>query len=326
MSLWKNIGRSNGVSHSSSVEKTCHPNKSDEKMSKIGNNFKKTVLNAIIIGSLIIGAGCSPDYDFYEDAQLDKLAEEDRRAFSYNIAQNQTVQNIFARRRITDVRGWFYNKMSARYFLRPDLMERGAAGTFSPWSGNIYFAHWTAAQRSALRAHERSHEVSYQRISSNRRRVGFVTSGRNDRLYEIDENGFSEGVTCHFAVKLLGISFQQYQGMMGTNINSQDARMVNEFRQKLNCDETLFEAFLFDPSILHREFNRRSGDNQAWRRLMQAWGEWHRHSRATIFCRDFLESIEHYRRHPRWIEAERIANEKADVVRERMGGLVRYKQ
>ena len=295
-------------------------------MSKIGNNFKKTVRNVILIGIVFLNViSCSND-EYFEDVILDAFAKQDRINFSDNIAQNEVVQNIFARRGIEDVRGWFYDKMSARYFFRPNLVERDAGGAFSPWSGNIYFAHWTAAQRSALRAHERSHEVSYQRISSNRRRVGFVTSGRNDRLYEIDENGFSEGVTCHFAVKLLGISFQQYQGMMGTNINSQDARMVNEFRQKLNCDETLFEAFLFDPSILHREFNRRSGDNQAWRRLMQAWGEWHRHSRATIFCRNFQENREHFHLCPRWIEAQRIANEKADVVRERMGGLVRYKQ
>ena len=294
-------------------------------MNKIGNNFKKTIRNAIIIGLLIIGAGCSPDYDFYEDVQLDKRAEEDRRTFSYNIAQNQTVQNIFARRRITDVRGWFYNKMSARYFFRSDLMERGTAGMFSPWSGNIYFSHWGGSL--LVRAHERSHEVSHQRISSNRHRVGFVTSGRNDRLHEIDETGFNEGVTCHFAAKLMGISFAHYQETLGiSHPNARDVSMVAEFRQKLNCDETLFEAFLFDPSILHREFNRRSGSNQAWRRLMQAWGQWHRHKRATIFCMNFLESIEHYHRHPRWIEAEQIANEKADVVRERMGGLVRYKQ
>ena len=291
-------------------------------MNKIGNNFKKTVLNAIIIGSLIIGTGCSPNYDFYEEAELDKFAKQDRVEFSNNIAQSQTVQNIFARRGITDIGGWFYNKMSARYFIRPNLVERDAGGAFSPWSGQIYYVNMQSANNRGLRAHERSHEVSHQQISNNRHRVGFVEFGRNDRLREIDENGFSEGVTCHFAVKLLGISFQQYQGMMGTNINSQDASMVNEFRQKLNCDETLFEAFLFDPSILHREFNRRSGDNQAWRNLMREWGIWHRYSRETVHCRYFRD-----RNMPSVIyRAQQQADEKADIVRERMSGLVRYKQ
>ena len=283
-------------------------------MNKIGNSFKKTVRNVILIGIVFLNViSCSND-EYFEDVILDAFAKQDRINFSDNIAQNEVVQNIFARRGIEDVRGWFYDKMSARYFFRPNLVERDAGGAFSPWSGNIYFANIEEARREALRAHERSHEVSHQSIDNNRYRVGFVVSGRNDRLHERDENGFSEGVTCHFAAKLMGISFEQYLEMMGgvmANTNGQDAGMVNEFRQKLNCDETLFEAFLFDPKILHKEVNRRLNCNQAWDYLMRVWGVWHRHNRETIFNRDFMRSANGLMRY----EAAREAAKKAGVVR-----------
>ena len=287
-------------------------------MSKIGNNFKKTVRNIILIGIVFLNAiSCSNDDYYFEDVILDAFAKQDRINFSDNIAQNEVVQNIFARRGITDVRGWFYDKMSAGYFARPNLAGRGAGGMFSPWSGNIYFVNIEAARSEILRAHERSHEVSHQTINSNRHRVGFVEFGRNDRLHEIDENGFSEGVTCHFAAKLMGISFAQYQEMMGgpvVDINGQDADMVNAFRQRLNCDETLFEAFLFNPRILHAEFNNRAGNNQAWDHLMKVWGVWHRHNRETIFNRDFMQNASFIMKN----EAAREALEKANAVRRAM--------
>ena len=259
--------------------------------SNVVKKAKKKICTAILIGKLILnGVSCiSEDCRFVGDAEIDRLARKYRTEFSVNVARSPVVQEIFAERGKGDVQAWFYNKLGGPVCLQPNLGWSG--GAFHPGMNMISFSSLevaTAPMRrgEALWAHEKVHRATWVPIlplSSNRHRVGFLEYGPRERIREMDEFGFSEGLTCHFSAKFMGISLDglQWIRMFGGGPNCHDILMVDELRRRLNCDKTLFGAFLFEPAKLKREFNRRSGSEQAWNNFIRAYGVWHRHNNQS---------------------------------------------
>ena len=251
-----------------------------KKSGATNEKIKRVVAKTILIGALITsGISCSDNDEFRRYEELDRLHARDVANFSWNAVNNAAMRAIFQRRE-EDVASWMRQALQGGYFLNPNTNYYG--GGFHPTDGRISFGSLQVARYNEwLRAHEQAHRASWCGTRGNRGRVGFHQHAPGEPIMDgwvaSDEAGFNEGVTQHFAVSVLMGGRNAYLYVGG---HRPRVVQVSKFRELLKCDETLWEAFLFDPNILIREVNRRSGDDNAWRNFIQAMGNYCRFIRS----------------------------------------------
>jgi len=216
--------------------------------------------------------------------KLSELFENDVKEFSINGAR--AFGHILAKRGIKDPQKWLENKMregftdsdQSPYMLDKSINLKAA----SDGTGAIRFKSIRGGGASkAIRAHELCHKIDQDSRNDGYavERTGLLVFGSKDvydkkleQTYPINcEHGraLNEGVTNLLAEKLLG-----RKSALGVYYPLETFAALT--LTKLVGEDAVFEAALFDPNILDTKLQERTGNKNAYMKIVLALDSCHR--------------------------------------------------
>lgn len=220
---------------------------SNVKMTNMVGNAKKLTKVVIFGATLLVSDHIFANTDETNNhPRLEQLFESDIELFSKNAANNKVLQEIFKNRGIENPQEWLEKRM-----------RKGGPVVFD----NLFFTEFAKGRR----AHELTGRIPHKKF---------------------DSQGFDRGLTEMISTILLGMTTKEFNASNHSRGRDshwrEEKRMIELLRDRLRCDKTLFESFLFDPKILEKEFNKRAGRNDAFAEFLKTFEEF---SRENQFLR-----------------------------------------